>query len=107
MRRSKLPQSAEAMDWRYHYKADVLGSVVTGTEVTEIWGISRASLDRAWERGEVEARKVVTGGSVLFTVRSINLKYGEPKSDYVKVLGAENQQLSLFDLEELTRKHGN
>jgi hypothetical protein len=105
-RRSKLPLSPEAMDWRYHYKAGILGSVVTGSEITEIWNVSRATLDRAWERGEVEARKAVTGGTVLFTVRSIVAKFGEPKKDYVKSLNGDETQLSLFDLDALVAKHG-
>lgn len=105
-RKRNLPLSAEALDWRYHYKATVLGSVVTGSEVTEIWGISRATLDRAWMKSEVEGRKVLTGGNVLFTVRSINAKFGEPSSDYVKTLGEHSEQLSLFDLDELVVKHG-
>lgn len=102
---NRMVTSPEAQQWRYKYKATVLGEVVTVPEILILWGKARITVDRAVMRGELEARTAITGGSMLVTYRSVVALWGEPTNGNIPKPEEETKQMSMFALEELAKIH--
>lgn len=60
------------------YREPLLGSVVTRSEAEALWGRATTTIDMQIARGNLEARKAVTGGTVLITVKSLVALWGLP-----------------------------
>lgn len=70
----------------YRYQAECLGDVVTLQEASQMWEISESTLSSARLRLRIDGRKALSGGTILLSVRSLIIQYGEPKFDPLKNL---------------------
>jgi len=68
----------------HQYKAKILGDVLTLPEAEIIFKKHRSTIERAILKRQIEARKAVTGGTVLITVRSLIARWGEPADDVLE-----------------------
>ena len=63
------------------YREPLLGSIVTRSECEALWGRATTTIDMQIAKGNLDARKSVTGGTVLISVKSIVALWGLP-DDY-------------------------
>lgn len=63
------------------YTDPALGAVLTVPEVMAMWGISRRTVEMAFWKGKLSARKTVSGGAILVTRASAVKLWGNPRFD--------------------------
>lgn len=90
--RDILDKPIDKFGWEYRYDAEILGDVVTMPEAELLWNKTRDTLYLAWALHKIEARKTVTDGGVLITVRSLVILYGDPALDLVKQLQRQREK---------------
>lgn len=90
--REILEKPIQDFTWQYRYTAEILGDVITMSEAELLWNKTRDTLYLAWALRKLEARKALTDGAVLFTVRSLIILYGEPCADTVKQLQSTQEK---------------
>lgn len=68
----------------YPYSNPLLASVYSLPEAVAIWKKTRNTVILKIARGELEARKVGSGGSIIITRQSLVKLWGEPDYDPVQ-----------------------
>lgn len=77
---------AELDNDQYRYSAECLGNVVSLQEAAWMWQIPANTLSAARLRLKLDGRKTLTGGTILLSVASMIIAYGEPKFDPLQKL---------------------
>lgn len=103
---NRFKSTPEAEKWRYEYANTLLGEVVTVPEACIIWSKARQTVDDAIKYRKLESRLAITGGTYLITVRSCVQLWGEIPEEALPKAARNDQQLTLFDLEQLAEKYG-
>lgn len=86
-----IDTAAKDFSWEYHYSDQKLGDVLSMSEVELLWHKKRETIMYKWATGKLSGRKTITGGTILFTARSIFALWGEPKRDLVAELKKEKE----------------
>lgn len=74
-----------------YYSNPLLGTVLGLTEIIMMWGKSRRSIEIAMWKGELDHRKMISGGTILITRESVIKLWGQPTFDYTDSLLIDGQ----------------